>query len=103
MQCPLPLIQDNIDRLKNKNTFTALNMKSGYYQISVGKASRHLKAFATPDSHFEFLRMPFGVCNGPVVFQQLINKVLVPLRFTIALAYFDDILITANSEAENLK
>lgn len=103
MQYPLPLIHDNIDRLRNKKLFTALDMKSGYHQIPVCEESRHLTAFVTPDGHFEFLRMPFGVCNGPAVFQQLINKVLGPLRFTIALAYFDDILIPSDSENEGLE
>ena len=78
IQYPLPLIHDNFDRLQNKKYFTALDMKCGYYLIPVSKEFRHLTAFVTPEGQFQFLRMPFCICNGPTVFQQLINRLLGP-------------------------
>lgn len=33
-------------------------------------------AFSTPLGHFEYLVMPFGLKNAPVVFQALVNDVL---------------------------
>lgn len=54
-------------------------------------------AFVTPDGHFEYVRMPFGVANGPAVFQKTINKVLGNMRYGKALAYMDDVLLPAQS------
>jgi len=37
--------------------------------------SQKLTTFIVPDGHYEFLRVPFGLCNSPVVFQRFINSV----------------------------
>lgn len=56
-----------------------------------------------PDGHYEFVRMPFGLANGPAVFQRMINAVLGPLRYTVALAYMDDILLPTTTVEEGLQ
>jgi hypothetical protein len=50
-------------------------------------------AFVTPDGHYEYLRMPFGLVNAPAVFQRAINSVLGQLRHHDAMAYLDDVLL----------
>lgn len=57
-------------------------------------------AFVTPDGHYEYLYMSFGLCNAPSVFQRLINKVLGQLRFDTAVCYLDDILIPSTTYEE---
>ncbi|CAF4885427.1 unnamed protein product [Pieris macdunnoughi] len=66
---------------------------SGYYQVPVAEESRPLTAFVTPDGHYEFKRMPFGLANAPAVFQRLMNTMLGNKRDELALAYLDDILV----------
>ncbi|KAJ3654853.1 hypothetical protein Zmor_014011 [Zophobas morio] len=61
-----------------------------------------LTAFVTQDGHYEFLRMPFGLTNGPAVFQRMLNMALGQLRFTKVLVYLDDVLIPAHSIQESL-
>lgn len=90
---PLPIIEDQISNLSGNSFFTTLDLASGYYQIPMSKESQHLTGFVTPDGHFEFKRMPFGLANAPAVFQRMINKVLGNRRFEYALAYLDDVLI----------
>ncbi|XP_064462728.1 uncharacterized protein LOC135373461 [Ornithodoros turicata] len=77
---PLPLIDDQLDRLHDKKYFTTLDLASGYYQVPITESSRSKTAFVTPDGHYEFTRMPFGLVNAPAVFQRMINAVLCPLR-----------------------
>ncbi|XP_046975548.1 uncharacterized protein LOC124541665 [Vanessa cardui] len=97
---PLPLIDDQLSNLSGNTFFTTLDLASGYYQIPMAPSSRHLTAFVTPDGHYEFLRMPFGLANAPAVFQRMINKILGNKRFEYALAYLDDVLIPSKGVDE---
>jgi hypothetical protein len=89
----LPRIDDHLDKLKGCRYFTGLDLASGYQQVPMAKDSISKTAFVTPDGHYEYLRMPFGLVYAPAVFQRTINKVLGSLRFTTALVYMDDVLI----------
>ena len=100
MKYPLPIIEYQINRLHWMKYFNVLDIRSDYYHVKVAEDSRHVTVFVTPDGHYEFLRMPFGVANGPAVFQNHIYSTLGPLRFTIAMSYFDDILIPTSKVNE---
>lgn len=55
---------------------------------------------------YEYLRMPLGLCNGPLNFRKFINKVFRDLiDGGKVLIYFDDILIATNiaSDLETIK
>lgn len=94
---PLPLIEDQLNNLSGNRFFTSLDLASGYYQVPMAQESRRYTGFVTPDGHFEFKRMPFGLANAPAVFQRLINKMLGSKRFDTALAYLDDILVPSEN------
>lgn len=100
---PMPVIDDQLDRLNGKRFFTSLDLKSGYYQIPMATDSTHMTAFVTPDGHFEYTRMPFGLVNAPAVFQHMINKALGKDRFDLALPYMDDILTPATDVDEGME
>lgn len=97
---PMPVIDDQLDRLSGKSLFTSLDLASGYHQIPVAEDSRHITGFVTPDGHYEYTRMPFGLINAPAVFQSMINQALGTERFNLAIPYLDDLLCSASSTAE---
>ena len=97
---PLPKIDKMYARLKGAKVFSTIDLRSGYYHITLGKDSRAKIAFVTPFSKYEFLMVPFGLAQAPAYFQLLMNQVLEGLNF--AMTYFDDIIIFSNSEEKNL-
>ncbi|XP_068089267.1 putative olfactory receptor 2B8 [Hyperolius riggenbachi] len=58
-------------------------------------------AFNTPDGHYEYHVMPFGLCNAPAVFQELINEVFREVLGRFVLVYLDDILIFSPNLSEH--
>lgn len=106
---PLPLIDDQLDRLggnedgRRYKYFTVLDLFSGFYQVPVDQDSVDKTAFVTPDGHYEFLRMPFGLCNSPSVFQRLMTNVLGSLKNSVAFSYMDDVIIPSTTIAEGLQ
>lgn len=80
---PLPLIEDQIDKLGKAKYYISIDMNNGFYQVPVDSNSIRYTAFVTPDGHYEFLKMPFGICNGPSVFQRAISKAVQHLKFLL--------------------
>ena len=73
---PLLKISELFTLLKGANYFTALNLCSGYYHIKLDKESICKSAFTTVFSKFEFLRLHFGLSQGPDFFIWLIYDFL---------------------------
>ena len=57
-------------------------------------------AFSTPDGHYEFLRLPFGLKNAPAEFSRIMHQVLGNLKFVEI--YLDDITIHSKTFDEHL-
>ena len=62
---PLPRMDDIMDRMNSSVVFSKIDKSSSYYQILMHPRSVALTAFSTPNGHYEFLRLPFGLKNAP--------------------------------------
>src|SRR5690606_9483965 len=90
---PLPRIDDALDVLYGSRYFSSLDLKSGYWQVSVAEKDREKTAFSTGDGLFQFRVMPFGLTNAPATFERMMDSVLRGLKWSICLCYLDDILV----------
>lgn len=90
---PLPTIDDILSQLGNAKFFSALDLSSGFHQIPVNPDSKKYAAFSTPQGHFQFNRMPFGLKNAPATFQRMIDTALRGLVNKYCFVYLDDIII----------
>lgn len=101
---PMPLIDDHIDRLGGFRYFTSLDMATGFHQIPIDEASIRRTAFVTPEGHYEYLKMPYGLTNSPIVYQRIINDTLRPfINSGNVVVYVDDVLIMSNTVNEGLE
>lgn len=100
---PVPNVKATIERLQGKKIFGTLDLRSGYHQMKLDEKCSEMTAFTTPDGHFEWLRMPFGLKNAPAVFQAEMSKILTGLIGNACELFFDDIAIYGSDEEEFLR
>lgn len=99
---PIPNIENILDKLGKAQYFTTLDLAKGFHQIMVNKEDRQKTAFSTPQGHYEYVRMPFGLKNAPATFQRLMNSVLREFINKICVVYLDDILIFSTTLEEHV-
>ena len=83
---PLPLINDILAHFGKTTCFSTLDLRSGYWQISLIEKDQEKIAFTCHVGLFNFHVMPFGLSNAPGVFTQLMSIVLGGLE-DFAMAY----------------
>lgn len=88
----MPIIEEIMNSLHGYRIFTSLDLASDYHQIPMEQNSIPYTAFSTPERHYKFLRVPFGLCNAPAVFQQFMNEALQQFRTFNIVPYLDDTL-----------
>ena len=99
---PLPRIYSTLDSLAGATYFTTLDLASGYWQVAVEEQDKEKTAFSTPEGHFEFNVMSFGLTNAPATFQRLMECVLAGLVGEQCLIYLDGIIVFSSTFKEHL-
>ena len=91
---PLPRMNDSLDALGKSKWFSTLDLARGYWQVAMNPKDTAKTAFATICVFFEFISMPFGLCNAPATFQKPMENVLLGLQRKACLLYVDDVIIS---------
>jgi hypothetical protein len=65
---PLPLISGLLDQLCHAKMHTKIDLHGAYNLVHIRKGGEWKMMFKTRYGHFEYVVMPFGFTNAPIVF-----------------------------------
>jgi len=100
---PMPNIQDFLDALKGNKYFTIADGQQAYFGLPMEEDSCQYTAFICHLGQYDFLRMPFGIMNGPAYYQRLMNAVLQGMLWEECLVYLDDICVMSVTEEQHIE
>ena len=99
--CPLSNSDEILDHLGKATFFSALDLSSGFHQIPMEQNSKKYTAFSTPQGHFHYNRMTFGLKNAPATFQRMMDTALRGLIGNNCFVNLDDIIIFGSTIQEH--
>ncbi|GFV29751.1 hypothetical protein TNCV_1925761 [Trichonephila clavipes] len=103
-QYSIPNLTSFNENLKGKTILTKLDIQRAYHPISILPDVRHKTAIITNFGTFEFVFMPFGLCNAAQTWMRFIHEMLRGLDYCFV--YLDDILFAstdANSHKKHVR
>ena len=98
---PQPRIKHMWSTLKNKTTFSSVDLRSSYHHILIRPEDHHKTAFVCDFGKFEFTRASFGIAMSPDFLKDLMNKLFFGFG-SFCVVYMDDLLIFSDSPAQHL-
>jgi transposase InsO family protein len=99
---PLPNIQTIFNQISRSTWFTTMDLLNGFWQVMLKPEHRHKTAFLTSRGLYEWLKMPFGLCNAPSTFQRLMDTVILPEYRSFIETYIDDVMTHSASFDEHI-
>ena len=99
---PLPHTDELFERLTNAQYLTKLDLRSGYHQIRMAEDSIAKTAFTTRYGLYEYVVMPFGLCNAPATFMAMMNNILRSELDKSVIVFLDDILIYSATQEQHI-
>ncbi|CAJ0933377.1 unnamed protein product [Ranitomeya imitator] len=102
-QYPLLLLSDLFARIKGASWFTKIDLRGAYNLVRIKQGDEWKTAFNTPEGHFEYLVMPFGLSNAPSVFQSFMHDIFREYLDKFLIVYLDDILVFSDDWESHVK
>ena len=90
---PLPRQDEILQALTGSQWLSTFDALAGFTQLEIAEEEREKTAFRTHRGLWQFKRMPFGLRNGPSIFQRVTQTVLAPYLWLFTLVYIDDIIV----------
>lgn len=100
---PIPDCNVILSNLGKSKFFSTIDLESGFYQILMKNEDIEKTAFSVNNGKYEFLRMPFGLKNGPSIFQRAMDNILREFIGKICHVYIDDIVVFSETLEDHSK
>jgi Reverse transcriptase (RNA-dependent DNA polymerase) len=91
-----------LQALSRSQVLSALDALSGFHQMTMEDKDKEKTTFCSHQGLWQFKQMPFGLRNGPSIFQRMMQSILAPFLWTFSLVYIDDIVVYSKSYKEHL-
>jgi len=85
--------------LQGGKTFSKIDLKNAYNQLLLDEETSKLLAWSTHKGIYLVKRLPYGTKLACVVFQKIIEKVLLGLKRTMN--FLDDVIVTGATDKEH--
>ena len=98
---PLPSIQSILSTLGGSTVFSKIDLVSGFHQIRIYDEDVEKTAFNTQFGAFQWVVMPFGLCNAPMIIQRVVINILRDHLGIFLWVYIDDIFVFSKDTDEH--
>lgn len=94
-----------LDKLRDAQSISSLDIKSAYWQVPMAETSREYTAFTIPNRWlFQFFRrMPFGLHNAPSTWHRIIDKALGNNLEPNVFVYLDNVVIITSTFEQHIR
>jgi hypothetical protein len=96
----MPLISWLLDQLGHAKVYTKIDLCGTYNLVCIRESDKWKMVFIIHYGHFEYVVMPFGLINAPIVFQHMMNDVFHEYLDAFVVCYINDILIFSKNMAD---
>ena len=94
----MPRMIDTMETMVGAKIFSLMDLKSGFWQVKMAEELHPYTTFTVGSlGVYEFLQIPFGLCNAPATFQRLMQNCLSELNLMYTLIYLDDVVVFTNT------
>ena len=103
---PFPYLDQLLDRIAGFMFYYFLDRYSRYNQIYIAPEDQAKTTFTCPFGTFAFRKMPFGLCNAPIIFQRCMMSIFDEMLKDIMEVFMDNFSVFGMSFEnclENLK
>lgn len=92
---PIPRVDQLVDGFSKCKFFSTLDIKSAFHQIELFEPHREITAFTAGFTKYEWNRLPFGLCGGPLTMQEAVTRLLDELLDKGVGVFIDDVAVAA--------
>lgn len=98
----MPTFESIIMELHGAKYFSTIDLTSAFHHVPIAEDSRHLTNFFAGDTMYRYCRLPFGLCNAPDIFQEIMQTdILAGCEGVVN--YLDDVLVFGETQEEHDK
>lgn len=70
----MPTLEGILAELNGASWFSTIDLSNAFFHIELDQESRLLTNFCTEFGMFRCVRLPFGLCNAPDLFQETLQR-----------------------------
>lgn len=89
----MPTFESILLDLHGAQWFSTIDLSSAFFHVQLNEDSRHLTNFFTGEDIYRYRRLPFGLCNAPDMFQEILQTIVLG-GCDGTVNYLDDILVS---------